>query len=318
LKKNYAKYIFQALGQTLQSNPRIALYCWFEFLLPTISLSYDQQICDNSIRFIEILYKRYNKNQFKVPLGINKEYYSGPGIANLISYINSDVSSKDFKRSIRELYPKIILTTVFFSALSPGQYFRYLLRLANTPQDENIFFDDESQEQGTAMSLNILAYSLIRDTDQSCQLINKYYISNMDAVYKLLLYISYHWKKLTLSITENRRTELIQEITNLCDQLLDINTKLKEDTYISNSGQPITMRSLGIQTKKLEIIKEATVTFQKSINKTPLIPGSPVPKTTSPILPITLALVLTLFLLYILFNLDLNLPLTELRAQGLL
>jgi len=186
-----------------------------------------------SIRYIEILYKKYTKVKFK---GSSKEYFPGEGFVSLISYINDPkVEPSKFQQRIRTLYPKIRDTTVFFKVHSHRLYFPYILPLAGII-DKNFKIDiSEDDPPYSMMCLNLLSYSLIRDPEEISKLFLKLYKHNIIPINNLFLYLSINWKRLTANSTDERRNVLIKELNKLSEQIIEENTKLYADKSTEKS-----------------------------------------------------------------------------------
>jgi len=253
LRKPEHTYILELLGNALQTNPRIALYCWFELLLPTlVNPATEQSMCEIAIKFIEVLDSKYNRKSFKASVG-NADTFSTPeGIVVLTQVLNSTVRQKTIQPRLRAVYQKIIEITIFSNANYPRLYFATLLPLVVQLQEGETQMEEDGNEdnKGPKMSLNILALSLLLDSQCHKLLINNY-TQYQPQTMLILEHVAAKWNKLTSSVDSKRLQDATQELINTCNKLIEINDSILNNKYFVD-GKQLGIKTCGFTRDQLE------------------------------------------------------------------
>jgi len=272
LRKPEYIYILEALANTLQTNPRIALYCWSELLLPTLlNSATEQSMCEIAIKFVEVLDQKNGRKSFKLPVGNNENFTIEDAIPALIQHLNSTVRQKTIQPRLRTLFKKIVEMSVFYTSNLPRYYFPKLLPLVSpsavkteTQNPKETKEEGEDQKEQKA-ALNLLAMSLLRDS-QCHKILLKNYTQYQTQTEQILQHVANTWNKLTPSVKPKRLQDATHELIDTCNNIIDTNNKILQNKY-HQDGKQIGVRTLGFSREQLETTNSACQTLLKSFQK---------------------------------------------------
>jgi len=251
------------LGQVLKVNPTVALYCWFELLLPTLTAgSADQAQCEASVRYIELIHSLFQKPKFKSS-SASHEYHSPQGLVLFLQLYRSN-QRKKFQSRLKDVLSKTVQVLVFLKDNYPRRYFPALLPYAGQIQHED---EEQEDDSDPSLELKILAHCLLRDA-QCIHVFETLYLTYVPNANNLMLYMAANWTKITTQdLPPKKLQQNAKALVVLLDKFSQLNTALLENKYRSKEGKQVGLKTLGLDRETVETALASCHSLEKAITR---------------------------------------------------
>jgi len=238
IKKKDKAYIFPLLGNVLQSNPKIALYCWFELLFPSLQHGSHRRVEDDIVNYIDFTVKN-KKNYTSSEIGddLDKDQ-----LQSLLDFVFNNSKSSKYHDQFPDILKNLMECTVFRKSKTPRLYFKSLLTFANTILSKKVH-NDKSEVN---FILNTLAVSLLKDPECHAILIDNYHLQLSDCS-AVILHLGSNWDKLGKL---NTSPETTQALITTCKTLITTNQQIIESKFVRNN-KIIGPKTLGLKPEQL-------------------------------------------------------------------